>query len=139
MGTKPLLFAVLVIAVVCVGCPPQGRIDQIDLTGHWEGTIVEDRVGEELIGTLTGDIVHQGDEITGIWTSTFDDPSLNNGGSLTGIVDGKSLTATFTPSDARYCSLVAVATFTRNTIKGSYSAINCSITQTGHVELHRRW
>ena len=121
-------------AVACMGCPV---LAPIDLTGKWEGTIAEERDGFEWPGELTGEVIQEGDTISGVWSSSFPDPRYNNGGSLTGTVDGNNLTATFAPSNSRYCSFIAVATFTRNTIEGSYSAVSCSVTQTGTVELHR--
>ena len=134
MGTRAAMFVVLALAVFCTGCPVAVPID---LTGRWEGTIAGQTDGVDLSGTLTGDIVQDGSTISGVWSSRFPNSRYNNGGSLVGTVSGSSITATFAPSNARSCSFVAVSTFTRDTIQGSYSAADCSVTHIGVVELHR--
>ncbi|MGI6459798.1 MAG: hypothetical protein ACOX5J_06830 [Candidatus Hydrogenedentales bacterium] len=134
MGTRTALLVFLPVALVCTGCPV---LAPINLSGRWEGPIFGEMNGIELSGTMSGEILHEGSEITGVWSTSFTDTRYNNGGIFSGTVRGRKLTAKFVPSRADTCPFVAVATFTRDTIEGSYSAVDCHLTQTGTVELHR--
>jgi hypothetical protein len=65
--------------------------------------------------------------LTGTWSNSF-----NNSGNAYGVVtSGSSLAFYLVPSIATNCPFTATGTLSGTTIAGNYSALNCSVSDTG--------
>jgi hypothetical protein len=88
--------------------------------------------GSVLQGSMTVALSESsGSSLTGTWAST----SIGSG-TLTGTVNGSSISMTFTPSVPTSCSFSVTATVNGNQVSGTDTSPNCSLT--GSVSLTKQ-
>ena len=100
------------------------------LTGTWTGTIDDNTGG---MGTARVTLNQSGSTLTGTWATSL--PGSDNGGSLTGSVNGSALSIVLDTSDPTSCPFNLTATVNGNRMTGTYAAFNCSIVVTGSLDL----
>ena len=122
-----LLLAALSFLASCGG-------EDESLTGTWTGA-VRDSLGGN--GGTTFVFSQSGSDLGGVWEVVFSLTSpFNTGGTLTGKVEGNSISATLMSRGP--CSFSLAATRSSGNIRGSYSAMGCDVVQTGTLDLERR-
>lgn len=121
------LFALLALSA-CSG------MGEYNYSGSYVGTVNDSAAGA---GTMNISISQSEDRLAGTWQASFS-TSGSNGGSLLGIVDGDSLILELYPSVPTACPFNAVVNRNGDTLSGSYSAFNCSVTGTGTVEVQKQ-
>jgi len=122
-----LLLAALSFLASCGG-------EDESLTGTWTGAVRDSLGGNG--GTTLG-FSQSGSDLGGVWEVVFSLTSpLNTGGTLTGKVEGNSISATLMSRGP--CSFSLAATRSGGNIRGSYSAVGCDVVQKGTLDLERR-
>lgn len=107
-----------------------------NVAGNWAGPAQDSYVGA---GQLALSLSQSGSALTGTWSSQYNVPGANNGGSLTGSINASgSMTVTLTPSVPTSCPFNATAAASGNQINGTYAAFNCSVAVSGTFGLARR-
>jgi hypothetical protein len=112
-----------------------GRDDS--LTGNWTGAF-RDSIGGLGGGNLTFN-EQSGPTVQGSWQFFFmtfgSAKQFHNGGSLTGTVDGNSITVMLSPLTG--CSLALQATRSGLHMSGTYAAVSCAVSETGSFDLEK--
>jgi hypothetical protein len=123
-----LLLAALSFLASCGG-------EDESLTGTWTGA-VRDSLGNN--GGTTFVFSQSSSDLGGVWEVNFVSPfnTFNTGGTLTGKVEGNSISATLMSRGP--CSFSLAATRSGSNIRGSYSAMGCDVVQKGTLDLERR-
>lgn len=104
------------------------------LTGVWTGAVKDSRGGA---GGATFTFSQSGSDLGGTWEVLFSATSpFNNGGTLTGTVEGSSISSRLASHGA--CAYLLTATRSGDRIQGTYAAVDCPLTQTGSLDLERR-
>jgi hypothetical protein len=125
---KSLIALVLVVALAA--CGGVGRT----LSGNWSGTVNVSGAGP---GTATMSISQSGDGFVGTWQIAFAEGESS--GSLEGVVIGDStVTMQLYPSSPSACPYQIAATWSANTLSGSYETFNCSGRVSGRLDLQKR-
>lgn len=127
----PILFGAVLLGLG--GC--DGRDDS--LAGNWTGAF------RDSIGALGGGNLsftqQSGPELRGSFQMFFANfgsaKQFHNVGSLTGTVDGNSITAMLSPLSG--CRLFLQATRTGVHMAGTYSAVDCALEETGSFDLEK--
>lgn len=108
--------------------------DDESLTGVWTGG-ARDSLGGN--GGLNFSFSQSSSDVTGTWELVFATGSpANNGGTLSGTVQGGSISGTLTSQAACHFSLTA--TRSGEHLAGSYAATDCASTQKGSFDADRR-
>jgi hypothetical protein len=127
------LVLLVVAALGLAGCGVEDS-----LAGTWTGGF-KDSLGGFGGASLT--FTQSGSVVGGSW-QVFFLPSLggsskyNNSGSVTGTVEGNSISAVL--SSQGPCPFVLQATRTGIHMTGSYAAMNCAVAQAGTLDLEKR-
>ncbi|MCA1790263.1 MAG: hypothetical protein LC667_10505 [Thioalkalivibrio sp.] len=104
-----------------------------DYAGTWSGTMVDSFAGT---GTTTITMSQTGSNLVGTWQATF--PSLDSGGSLTGVVNEDEVAFELLPADSAACPFSGVAQRTGLTLTGTYEAFDCAEAITGTVTVTKQ-
>ena len=115
-------WLVLVLVLLLSACGVGGS----DLSGSYVGSVV-DTVGGSGQGTIT--LAQSGNQLGGSWQISFS--SLSNRGSLQGVVSGSSVSPQLYPSRPDACPYTLTATRNGDTLRGNYSAFNCTAPLSG--------
>lgn len=126
--TKSLI---VVVALLAGGCSSPTGPSPLQIAGTWQGTVFDTLSGQ---GAVQVTFNQSGADLTGTWATIY--PSGNNGGTLSGRLNGSALTATLMPSVPQ-CALSVTATVSGNTITGTYAAINCGAAISGAINVAR--
>lgn len=86
-------------------------------------------------GTLSFTFTQNGVALIGSWSDTFSNTSSNTTGTAYGVVTGSSVELYAVPSSSSACPLIAAGKLIGTAISGAYSAIGCSVSQTGTFSL----
>jgi hypothetical protein len=126
-----LIVVSLAATVTCGGSTPSSPSTP-SLAGTWVGTETDAVAGT---GSLQSTISQSGSTLSGTYALSFSNPIFSNGGTLTGTVNGSSVSMTATPSNPAICPALDAATVnaTATQITGTYAAVSgCIFThQTG--------
>jgi len=133
----PLALAVVLLVTACGGGDNGSPTEPqpLTLTGTWAGTIV-DSVGGH--GTVRATVRQDGNQVTGTWAATFTDPRGNNGGSLSGTVNGSAVSLTLYGPNEGVCPFRVTATWSGDRLTGTYAAFSCTTAITGSLDLRRQ-
>ncbi len=101
-----------------------------NLAGTWTGTLTDGISGT---GNLKMVMTQSGISLTGTWEALYSVAAKNQTGSLTGTVSGSSVSLMLKPSSASTCQGKIIATASGSSFSGMYSAVNCSVTDTGSM------
>jgi hypothetical protein len=102
------------------------------LAGVWRGSIQNTTPGGQPNGTVVFTIAQNGSTLSGNWSTTYADASLNNSGTMSGtIANAVSVAFTLEPSVPIYCPYNATASVTGRSMSGTYVAFNCSVPVSG--------
>jgi hypothetical protein len=86
-------------------------------------------------GSLQSTITQSGSTLSGTYSLTFSNPVFSNSGTLSGTVNGSSVSMTATPGNTLICPALDTATLNAaaTQITGTYAAVSgCNLThQTG--------
>lgn len=128
---------VLVIAACGGGGGGGGGTSTSSLTDQWAGSLDGSQSGA---GQVVVNFTESGSSLSGTWESKFADPSKNNSGTLSGTIDGNTVTLTLTPSDPNACGFTATGTRSGdNEITGSFQTESgYSVQETGTFDAIRR-
>jgi hypothetical protein len=131
-----LLVATIVVGVVsfqsaACGSNPSSP-SSTSIAGTWTGSINDSLVGA---GSVRITFNQSGSGLSGTWSTSFANGVLNNGGSLTGSMNGSNIAATLAPSNPLECPYNVTATRNGNTITGTYAAFNCTVAVSGSVNV----
>lgn len=123
----PLLLAALLLLTSC-------GTEEEPLTGTWTGAVRDSRGGN---GGTTFTFSQSGSDLGGDWEVIFSLTSrFNTGGTLTGRVEGDSISATLMSRGP--CPFSFTGTRSGDSVRGSYSAVGCGVVQTGTLDLEKR-
>ena len=134
--TRGCVVLLLMSLSACGGTSPPSPSTP-SLTGTWAGTTDDNLVGVE---QFRATISQSGSSLSGTWTGTTEANSLNgNNGTLSGGVNGASVSLTLTPSPA-ICPFNVTATVSGNDVTGTYSfaASPSCVPVTGSITLTRQ-
>jgi len=134
--------AVLAMVVTIGACGDSPTAPSGGIAGVWVGTMT----GWPGVATIRFEVVESGPGVSGTFTLTLPDPSLNRSGSVTGLVSGALVNLTFTPASALVCSptvtlsgaLSATMTSTGERMTGSYSSFTCGSAIAGTIDVQRQ-
>ena len=124
----------LAATVTCGGSSPStpSTPSTPSLTGTWIGTETDTIAGT---GNLQSTISQSGSTLSGTYSLSFPNPMFSNGGTVSGTVNGSTVSITATPSNPAICPALDTATLNAaaNQITGTYAAVSgCNLThQTG--------
>ena len=91
--------------------------------GIWSGSIDDSNGG---FGELDMTISQHNRVISGVWETSFDDPSFNESGVLTGTVLASSVKVVLKPSIRRTCKVRALGLIlSENEVSGNYTGFGC--------------
>lgn len=132
----PVVF--LSVALVLTACGGGGATKGFDtppgsvvLAASYSGT----ETVEGLSGPVSVSLSQNGNQVTGHWGNQFG--GLINLGTLSGTLNGNSLTATLTSGIAGECSNTVTATLSGTSITGTFSTVpGCPAPQSGTFTLH---
>lgn len=126
----------MVITAALLGLPACGGDDD-SLSGFWTGAF-KDSLGGLGGGNLT--LRQSGVVLEGSWEMVFQTMAnrskYNNSGTLSGTVDGSSISLVMTSSKGS-CSYHLEAARSGRKLSGTYSAIDCATPQTGGLDLEK--
>jgi hypothetical protein len=106
------------------------------LSGNFTGSIQDSAAGT---GTVRGTLSQSGTSISGTLQTFFANPNNNNSGTVSGTVNGTSVTLVFTSSVPTACPFNITLTQTSNTqLSGTYAAFNCTVAVGGTVSITRQ-
>ena len=133
---RVLMVVFSVGAAVCCGSnsssSPTSSSTPTPLSGNWVGTETDTVAGT---GNLQATIFQSGSTLSGTYSLSFPNPIFSNSGSVSGTVNGSSVSMTATPTNPAICPALDTATLnaTSTQITGTYVAINgCNLShQTG--------
>jgi hypothetical protein len=99
-------IAVVSLLTLILGCGNDrggdGNFDS-SLSGVYFGSIQDNVAGP---GTLEIDITQSGSNYSGTFDATFDNPSFDNSGTISGTIDGNSITVFIDSADPTVCDFV---------------------------------
>ena len=129
-----LILALLVAAVNCGGSSSPSSPSTPSLMGTWVATGFFPGTAT----TATVQLAQSGSSLTGTWIGTSSGPS----GTLSGSVNGSSVSMTFTvppPTDCTF-PISVTATVNGNQMTGTYASVSssCPIRLTGNVTLTKQ-
>lgn len=120
----------LALVVVLAACGGIGRT----LSGTWSGTFA---VGGAGSSTATMSLTQTGDSFVGTWQVAFAEGT--RGGSLEGTVaDDATVEMRLHPAGSAACPYAVTATWSGDTLSGTYETFNCSGRVSGTLNLQRR-
>jgi hypothetical protein len=119
----------LVIALTAVACTSSTSPSGANVAGNWSGTLTSSYAGS---GTVGFSLSQSGSSVSGTWFTTFGNSANNNSGSLSGNLNGSTITAVLTPSNPLGCPSNVTGTLNGSTsITGTYAAFSCSVSDGG--------
>jgi|SwirhirootsSR3_FD_contig_51_1024155_length_6464_multi_4_in_0_out_0_1 hypothetical protein len=125
---------VFALTVALLGC--SGGDDAPNLTGTWTGTIQDSVAGT---GTALFTFSQTGTNVSGTWQFTFQTPTNNNGGNLSGTAGDPAIALTLFAAQSQACSFTVVANFDDDDhVTGTYTAFNCTLLPSGSLDVHRQ-
>lgn len=133
------MFNRLLIASVCIGlvaCGGSNTSPSDSLAGNWSGTVTSNVVGT---GNVALTLTHQGSKIGGTYATGFPSAVNNSAGSVSGTLNGSSVSITLTPGSPTACPYQVTAT--RNgadAISGTYATFNCTAAIGGSFSVARK-
>lgn len=120
---------VAVFALIAAGAcgDSSSTSPSVNVSGNWSGTVTSTAVGVTATGSLHASLVQSGGSLSGTWSTTNPDGSLNDSGNATGTVTGSQIDLILSPSNPTLCPDHAIGIVSGSTITGTSSAFNCSI------------
>jgi hypothetical protein len=124
------LFVIGAISVLaaCGG----GGGDSLDLTGTWTGTSSGVLNGTRVSGTGTWRVTQSGSNFSGI--SIGDNGTTST---ISGTVNGNTVTGISAPSNPNNCSSQFVLNYSNNTLTGQAVTIDCTVFFAADIVLRR--
>jgi hypothetical protein len=125
---------VLALTLALLGCSGD---DEPNLTGTWTGTIQDSVAGT---GTALFTFTQTGANVSGTWQFTFQNPTNNSGGNLSGTAGDPEIALTLFAAQSQACSFTVAANFDDDDdhFTGTYTAFNCALPQSGSLDVHRQ-
>ena len=83
-------------------------------------------------------IAQSGTSLSGTWSTTFTNAGNNSAtlsGTLTGSISGSSVSMSLVPSAPTSCTIPMTATVSGNSMSGTYVSANCSVPDSGSINL----
>jgi hypothetical protein len=136
---KRMALGTFVLACTLGGCGGQSTSSptSVSVNGNYSGTIQDSFYGP---GSIQLTLSQTGGSLTGTYQDAFTSGAAS-GGSITGTVNnGVSLSATLTPGNPAVCPANLTGSITNGgaNISGTYSAFNCTGTETGTFNVSRQ-
>lgn len=128
MNCSRAFVLVLLWGGLATACGSPTTPGNASLAGNWAGTLSDNFAGT---GTLAFTFAQSGSTLTGTWSTAYANPGYNNGGSISGNVNGSSVTAVLSPSVPTTCPFNVVGTRNGSLLSGTYAAFNCSVAVSG--------
>ena len=122
------------LALTFLGCGGDGD-ETPNIAGTYRGTVQDSVAGT---GTIVTTIAQNDESLTGTFQTTFSNPANNNSGSVSGRINGSSVSLVVTPSNPTSCPFNVTANVNGATIQGTYAAFNCSRAVSGTLSLTRQ-
>jgi hypothetical protein len=137
---KRIILGTFVLACALGGCGGQSTSSptSVSVNGNYSGTIQDSFYGA---GSIQLTLSQTGGSLMGTYQDAFPAVGAASGGSLTGTVNnGVSLSATLTPGNPTICPFNLTGSITNGgaAISGTYSAFNCTGTETGTSSVTRQ-
>ena len=125
---RAVLIILSLVATVNCGSSSPSSPSTPSLTGTWVGTEIDTVAGT---GAAQSIITQSGSALSGTYSLTFTNPIFSNSGSLSGSVNGSTVSLTATPSNPLICPAADTATLNAaaTQLTGTYAAISsCNLT-----------
>jgi hypothetical protein len=122
------LGSVIVLGLLLAGC---GTTAPSTVAGTWAGTLTDVGVGA---GTLQFVLTQSGSTLNGTYTSKFAIASVSLTGTISGTLNGSTVTALLTPTNPAACQQNITATVSGSSMNGTYT-LACSSPEGGTFSL----
>ncbi|HUK34516.1 MAG TPA: hypothetical protein VLV86_11425 [Vicinamibacterales bacterium] len=119
----------LVAALALPGCSglsslnPFSSSSSTPFSGTWTGPV---SVTFTSAATLQLVLTQSGSQVTGTWTLTFANAAQNDGGTVSGTINGSSLSANLQPTVSTACADTVSATLSGTQMTGTIASNVCS-------------
>lgn len=131
MADRLRVVLIILTFAITVSCGSSTTSPSSPLSGTWTGTLTDSVAGA---GTTQATITESGMTLTGTYTDTFPSlPIANNSGTLSGTVNGSSVSITTSPSSAVICAVLETGTLNAAStqVTGTYASVSsCTATHT---------
>ena len=102
--------------------------------GTYTGPIQDSNGGN---GNLQLTLVPMHGTLSGSWGATFEKPTFNSSGTLSGATSGGTITATLKPFAEGSCILTLTGTLAKDAISGSYRSASCATQASGTFQVNQ--
>ena len=104
------------------------------LTGTWTGSATSTLTS--VVGSVRATVIQVGSSLSGTWSVNY--PSVGtNSGTLSGTVTGSAVSVTLYPADPTSCLQAVTATLRGSSMRGTWSTVNCTVSDSGSISLNK--